>query len=346
MSSSSSDNIDLLVSAKDAERAVALLRITVDLFTAVDVHDDDEIRRFGELCINLLSTVPADCRRYVADRLATRTDVPVELIRALSQDMVEIAEPVILHSPLLSAADLKDVAAQGNRFADLVARRADPPAEASPAVAKKAATNRTSKTLPPPAPARQTDETDFFSLSEAERRTRLQSARHESLADQIRSHGGHPDKALPATAAKAGDILLKAAFKQDQAAMIDILARNWRLDIAAARRILDDPGGEPLALTLAAAGIPERTAFSLLLHVNRDIGASTARFAKLAELYPRLSREMANRMVRAWQAGDKSATPAKAAGDTTSTRRRQPREIILKGPSRQQTQADAKPKTG
>ncbi|MBB4303785.1 uncharacterized protein (DUF2336 family) [Rhodobium orientis] len=121
------DGFDLLVSAKDSERAAALLRIAVDLFAALDTHSEGEVRQLGELCIHLLAECPAETRRYVAERLAPCRDAPRDLMRALALDEPEIARAVIVNSPALGEAELAEIAEKGGASAAALADRQDLP---------------------------------------------------------------------------------------------------------------------------------------------------------------------------------------------------------------------------
>ncbi|MCW2307911.1 DUF2336 domain-containing protein [Rhodobium gokarnense] len=121
------DGFDLLVSAKDSERAAALLRIAVDLFAALDTHSEGEVRQLGELCIHLIAECPAETRRYVAERLTPCRDAPRDLMRALALDEPDIARPVILGSHALGEAELAEIAEKGGAWADTLAGREDLP---------------------------------------------------------------------------------------------------------------------------------------------------------------------------------------------------------------------------
>ena len=62
----------------------------------------------------LVRALPPEKRRTLAIELAPRADAPRELMRLLAGDEIVIAEPVILHSPVLSEEDLREIAERGS----------------------------------------------------------------------------------------------------------------------------------------------------------------------------------------------------------------------------------------
>ena len=101
-----------------------LLRASTELFVQEVAHDRDEIRRFEELATHLIPRVtPAD-RIFAAERLAIRIDAPPSVMRMLARDILQVAEPVLRRSPVLSPLDLLSViAVTGPEHHRLIAER-------------------------------------------------------------------------------------------------------------------------------------------------------------------------------------------------------------------------------
>jgi len=359
---SSSNGFHQLVSAKDAERAVALLRVSVDLFAAVDIHSDADIRRFGELCTQLLADVGPECRRFVADRLAHRADAPAQLITALASDSTDVSEPVLLHSPVLTDDDLMQLARQRDDVAAIIARRPGLSADLAAALAAHGLMAQDShnhraesdpvaadRPIPTAMPASgnalpagslaaiaQSQSLDaiarhIFDMGEDDRRVAIANARHAALAAKVQRRA--PTFVLPteASSADVAERLFKVAIGKNAEAMSDTLATALAISPAMADRIIRDPDGDVLALALAALAIPSEAACSLFLHVNAAAARSAEHLAKLMQLYETLPHGFAGLFVERWRRLD-AERPAPIT-EPTPQRRREPKRIVLKAPA-------------
>jgi len=67
-----------------------------------------------ETILDLVRILPPEKRRTLSVELAARSDAPADLMRFLALDEIVIAEPVILHSPVLSEDDLCEIAMSGS----------------------------------------------------------------------------------------------------------------------------------------------------------------------------------------------------------------------------------------
>ena len=83
-----------------------------------------------QILTGLLHEVEVDVRKKLACRIATLEGAPRELIRTLAADEIEIAEPILAHSPVLSTEDLiAIITARSPAHREVIARRAGIPAE-------------------------------------------------------------------------------------------------------------------------------------------------------------------------------------------------------------------------
>lgn len=106
-------------------RPRSVLNDAVDLYVRAPVHERSEIRAFGDLVDGLMADAAFDDRRRMADLLAERSDTPPDLARRLAMDVAEVARPVILASPVLTASDLVTIMRRGPEHVRLVAQRLD-----------------------------------------------------------------------------------------------------------------------------------------------------------------------------------------------------------------------------
>ncbi len=70
---------------------------------------DREQALMGDILNKLIADFETAVRREMAERLAARSAVPQEVIVALANDEIEVARPVLLHSPLLHDQELIEV---------------------------------------------------------------------------------------------------------------------------------------------------------------------------------------------------------------------------------------------
>src|SRR5215475_3229507 len=120
-----------------------LLRVLTDQYLQSRTHTVDEERQYTELALRLIDETDIVTRAAVAIRLAPHACAPRPILLQLARDVLEVAEPILLHSPRLTPADLVAIATErGSCHAAVIARRegAEPPSARAP--------------LPPPAPER------------------------------------------------------------------------------------------------------------------------------------------------------------------------------------------------
>lgn len=97
----------------------------VDLYLRSPGHDRAEIRAFAALVDGLLDGAAAPARRRVSIALAKRTDTPPEIARRLANDSIDVAEAMIVDSPVLTSSDLVEIMRRGPEHVRCVTRRLD-----------------------------------------------------------------------------------------------------------------------------------------------------------------------------------------------------------------------------
>lgn len=97
----------------------------VDLYVRAPGHDKAEIRAFAALVDGLLDRASAAARRRVSIALAERPDTPPDVARRLATDSIEVAEPMILGSPVLTSTDLVEIMRRGPEHVRCVTHRLD-----------------------------------------------------------------------------------------------------------------------------------------------------------------------------------------------------------------------------
>ncbi|MBX9777880.1 MAG: hypothetical protein K2Y71_26165 [Xanthobacteraceae bacterium] len=111
-----------------------LLRVLTDQYLRSPVHTPDEERKYTELAMRLIDETDIATRAAVSVRLAPHACAPRTIMLQLARDVLEVAEPVLLQSPVLTPEDCRAIIAErGVSYADIIARRpkaapAPPPA--------------------------------------------------------------------------------------------------------------------------------------------------------------------------------------------------------------------------
>jgi uncharacterized protein (DUF2336 family) len=102
------DRLEGVLASKDMSKRAEVLRRVTDLF----IHGsgrftDDQIDVFDEVMSTLIENIELAARVAFGSRLARVSDAPGKVIRALAfDDAVEVAAPVLTHSPRLDDATL------------------------------------------------------------------------------------------------------------------------------------------------------------------------------------------------------------------------------------------------
>ncbi|MBV5263188.1 DUF2336 domain-containing protein [Pinisolibacter aquiterrae] len=102
-----------------------MLADVVDLYLRAPTHDKGEIRAFAALVDGLLDAAVTPARRRVSIALSKRPDTPPEIARRLAMDSIEVAEPMIVESPVLTSSDLVEIMRRGPEHVRCVTRRLD-----------------------------------------------------------------------------------------------------------------------------------------------------------------------------------------------------------------------------
>jgi uncharacterized protein (DUF2336 family) len=87
-----------------------LIEIVTDLFFEHNgALTDRERALMSDILRQLIHAVEAEVRRALADRLALEATAPADLVRALANDEIEVAHPILLHSAVLEDAELVEI---------------------------------------------------------------------------------------------------------------------------------------------------------------------------------------------------------------------------------------------
>ena len=93
-----------------------------------------------------------------------------------------------------------------------------------------------------------------------------------------------------------------AALHQDSEAFAKELERAISIERELARRLIFDPGGEPIVVIATILTMPADVFQRILLCLNAAISQSVQRVYELADLFEEITPDMALRLLAIWQA--------------------------------------------
>jgi hypothetical protein len=270
-----------------------LLRVLTDLYLQRPTHPPADERYYTELAMRLIDAVDIKARAALAARLASYPAAPRLIVERLAHDVLEVARPILEHSPCLTAADLAAVAeACGAGHAAVIATRTAPVAET---LQPRAAVN---------APRISEESAElaelFYAAGPAERRLILLNL-------------DYAISAAPTVASlQRNDVwrLESAALQHNLSAVARELERALRVSPAQARRIINDETGEPIVVAAKAMALPADVLQRMLLFVNPHIGQSVDRVYELAELYGEIGVDAARRLIAILREADSAERKA------------------------------------
>jgi hypothetical protein len=257
-----------------------LLRVLTDLYVQASAHSSDEERQFIELTSRLIEEVDDATRAAVRARLAIYPATPAEILNKLGLRRTDPGQIM----PVASAIPTF-------------------PAEIPPARAPTEAQLRMASNLS----MRPNDAAEisdmFFQASASERALILHNLNETPLKASAR---------IPAArAARAIETLEMAAFAEDTENFALELGEALILTARIATRVVNDPGGEPLAAAARALDMPSPVFQRVLMFLNPEFGSSVHNVYRLSRLYDRLSERSALVMLAAWRGSTMAVTRAK-----------------------------------
>lgn len=257
-----------------------LLRVLTDLYVQTSAHSEEEARQFIELTSRLFDQVDDATRAAVRARLAIYPGTPIEILRKLGLKPAapDPQPPIASEVPVQPLSSLPPTS-QPNEPSHTAAKLAMQPQDAADISEM------------------------FFSTGSSERAQIL-----HNLADT-------PLKASPripaARAVRALQTLEMAAYATDIENFTLEFGEALILPSRLAARVVNDPGGEPLACGCKALDIPSAAFQRILLFLKPDVGSSVNAVYRLARLYDHLSERSALIMLAAWRGSVMAVARAK-----------------------------------
>lgn len=297
-----------------ADRSQAGRHALFDRVASLLTDGSDELpehvtQLIDQILTGLLHQVEADVRRRLASRLATLETPPRELIRALANDDIGIAEPILSQSPALSTRDLLDIIeARTAAHREAIAGRAGIPEDVVAALVRMkepdvlhALLSNAGATIP------RNIFNDLVAIAEGLERIRAPLVRREDLpkdlacqmfwyvsaalrqsiltrfsvdpgeldgiiAELVAERGAARVRQLPQQSAwTSGEVraLLARARAGDIEGFTQALAVVTGVDPDTARRIVADMGGEPLAVACKAMGANRLELSAIIVQIDK-----------------------------------------------------------------------------
>lgn len=319
------DNAERLAAVPPAQRHSVLIRSLADLYAVVPEHLPEDRDRFETLFRPLYAQADAADRRAVAATLARRRDLPVSVAEDFLADDAAIAalyleaapapdETALLHAVVRGSAAVRRLIARRPNLSEpvvlallvagedeVVADLADNPTAAIPEHLIEELESEAAEVAAQPAPALAEPLVRFLAKSDADRLADLDARIAATAFVQAELAGRTQPRQPPA------DLFAKACAG-DRPGLARALATALDLAPATAAALIDDRGGEPLAVALAALGVDNALATSLLLLLLPDDTRTYWRIAMLRDLHERTGWRASAEILDLWR-GPRAATP-------------------------------------
>ena len=104
---------DLLDFGSGMDMRTTLLRVLTHLYLQRPTHTPEDEHYYTELALRLIDAADLPERAALAARLAPYSSPPRAVIERLARDVIEVAAPILKHSPCLSAGDLPSPSVHG-----------------------------------------------------------------------------------------------------------------------------------------------------------------------------------------------------------------------------------------
>jgi hypothetical protein len=335
------EGLDSLARRDGVDIRPTLVRVLTDLYVQKPAHTAEEERHYTELVLRLIDSVDVGTRINVATKLGGYAGAPPAVARRLARDVIEVAEPILRRSRVLTAAELEAVVRDfGSRHASAIAARGEttPETAIAPTHQPHAASVASAHQAPVHEEPSELDLAELFFSSDPDgRRILLMSLGSVETEAPQRVR---PDETIRALEA--------AALGRDRAGFIKLLESALGLSREQAERIVTDPSGEPLLVAAKAIAMPSVVLQRILMFIDPAIGESVKRVFELASLYERVSADAAHKIIASVR-GREPARPRKPAHrpmyyDDEATRGR--RGSLARRPAATERQAPARTETG
>jgi hypothetical protein len=280
------EGLDSLARRDGVDIRPTLVRVLTDLYVQKPAHTAEEERHYTELVLRLIDSVDVATRINVASKLGPYAGAPPAVARRLARDVIEVAEPILRRSRVLTTAELDSVIRDfGSSHASVIAARGEVvPEITSPTTTPQAAGAEPSQ---PDSTSAEIELAElFFSSNPEERRILLMSL---GSADAETPQRVRPDETIRA--------LETAALGRDRASFAKLIEAALGLSREQAERIVTDPSGEPLLVAAKAIAMPSVVLQRVLMFIDPAIGESVKRVFELASLYERLSADAAHKIL-------------------------------------------------
>lgn len=282
-----------------------VLRALTDLFCLRPEPSDEEVLRYSELALRILPQADSSTKVYVASKLARHAHAPPAILSTLARTDRTCALLIYEHALNLSVADqiggarsrdLQCALAVARRrgvrgdITEALIMRREPDIIATLAANESATFSRSGierialfarhdvelvAKLSARAEEPLVSAEQFLRCSTLERARLLASARRERLGTPSQKVRAEPELALA---------LREKAQTRDWDAFAQILAERLDWDARKLAPLLNDEGGEPLALMLCILGIAVEDAVRIFLCCDTPIAHSYARVRALSDM--------------------------------------------------------------
>jgi hypothetical protein len=247
-----------------------LLRVITDLYVRKPTHSEKEEAEYTRMALRLIDHVDAKTRTMIAGKIAGYPNAPAAVRQRLLKDHIVCRAP-------------EEPAKEPVKSETAKSKPAKP--SSGPLSKSKAEAIELSEL--------------FFACNAEERRLILLNLPYATIAPA--------DPIDPAAAQSAIQNLEASALAHLTERFARDLGQVLSISRTQALRLINDPGGEPIAVAAAALRMHPAVLQRILLCLNPAISRSVQRVYDLTLLHEELKAASALRLVALWQAADREA---------------------------------------
>lgn len=303
-----------------ANRKDEILRASISAFVALSKPNKRDCNQIEDLALPILQYATDQTKRFVCAALAENGHAPVNLVRKLCDEPVEICAPLLLLSPVMSPVDLVAIIGRkGKEHARIIARRSHLPNDVIEALALV----DDPKVRARAAGAFDTSETGAASnvkpTTAAQARTLLaELALSLNKTEAIFPVANDADETA-GSAFGASAKLIRLALHEETGMFVTALADATGLSFGRTQRLVKRIASGELLTALRALDMHVDAAFVITCALNPYIGSNKTEIRLFRDRFELLDQDKAVETVRRWKADEISVDFKRRAVNTERT---------------------------
>lgn len=288
-----------------ANRKDEILRASISAFVALSKPNKRDCNQIEDLALPILQYATDQTKRFVCAALAESSSAPVNLVRKLCDEPVEICAPLLLLSPVMTPIDLVSIIGRkGKEHARIIARRSHLPNDVIEALAL---------VDDPKVRARAAGSFDAADVGTASNVKPTTAAQARTLLAQLALSLNKTESDLPTadhiedteiSASGVSSKLIRLALHEETGMFATALADATGLSFGRTQRLVKRIASGELLTALRALDVGVDAAFVITCALNPHIGSNKTEIRLFRDRFELLDQDKAVETVRRWKADE------------------------------------------